>query len=82
MFQKTKVGNAACAGHCKSRLFHGFVERYANDRLLDLGCGVFGRPYYLSSYQAELIPGLDPLKPEEESDFEFVRGRWEYLACA
>jgi SAM-dependent methyltransferase/uncharacterized coiled-coil protein SlyX len=78
-FRKTKIGNAAWAGDVKSRIFRGFVERYAEGRVLDVGCGVFGRPYYLSSYPAELISGIDPLKPEESPDFEFVRGISEYL---
>jgi ubiquinone/menaquinone biosynthesis C-methylase UbiE len=60
-------------------VFRGFVERYAHGRVLDVGCGIFGRPYYLSSYPAELISGIDPLKPEQSPDFEFVRGISEYL---
>jgi SAM-dependent methyltransferase/uncharacterized coiled-coil protein SlyX len=78
-FRKTKVGNAAWAGDVKSRLFRGFVNRYAHGRVLDVGCGIFGRPYYLASYSSELISGLDPLQPEEKPDFEFVRGLSEYL---
>jgi SAM-dependent methyltransferase len=78
-FQKTKVGNAAWAGDVKSRVFHGFVNRYANGRILDVGCGIFGRPYYLSTYSSALISGLDPLEPEGALDFEFVRGISEYL---
>jgi SAM-dependent methyltransferase len=78
-FRQTKVGNAAWGGDVYSRAFRSFVERYANGRVLDVGCGVFGRPYYLSSHPAALISGLDPLEPEEEPDFEFVRGISEYL---
>jgi len=78
-FRKTKVGNAAWAGDVKSRLFRGFVDRYANGRVLDVGCGVFGLPYYLSTYPPKLISGIDPLEPEDGGDFEFVRGISEYL---
>jgi SAM-dependent methyltransferase len=78
-FRTTKVGNAAWAGDVKSRVFRGFVDRYAHGRVLDVGCGVFGRPYYLSTYAPELISGIDPLKPEDAADFEFVRGISEYL---
>ena len=78
-FSQTKVGNAAHAGDPRSRLFLSFVEKYATGRVLDVGCGVFGRPYYLSSYPSDLISGLDPLPPVEAPDFEFVQGISEFL---
>jgi SAM-dependent methyltransferase len=78
-FRETDVGNAAHAGDVYSRIFRSFVEIYAEGRILDVGCGVFGRPYYLESYPAGLISGLDPLLPVERPDFEFVRGISEYL---
>jgi SAM-dependent methyltransferase len=77
--RQTKVGNAAHAGDPRSRLFRSFVELYAGGRVLDVGCGIFGRPYYLDFYPTELIAGLDPLTPTEAPDFEFVRGISEYL---
>ncbi len=78
-FLKTKVGNAAHAADPRSRLFRSLVEMYASGRVLDVGCGVFGRPYYLTSYTAELISGVEPLAPFETPDFELVRGISEYL---
>jgi SAM-dependent methyltransferase len=78
-FLKTKIGNAAHAADPRSRLFRSLVEMHATGRVLDVGCGVFGRPYYLMSYPPELISGLDPLAPFQTPDFEFVRGISEYL---
>jgi SAM-dependent methyltransferase len=78
-FLETKTGNAAHAGDTYSRLFRSFVESYAQGRVLDIGCGIFGKPYYLSSYPNDLISGLDPLTPTEAPDFEFVQGLSEYL---
>ncbi len=78
-FVATKVGNAAHAGDPRSEVFRSVVEIYARGRVLDVCCGVFGRPHYLSRYPAELIAGLDPLAPVETPDFEFVRGMQEYL---
>jgi SAM-dependent methyltransferase len=78
-FLETKVGNAAHAGDVYSRIFRSFVEIYAEGRILDVGCGIFGRPYYLESYPVSLISGLDPLLPVEPPDFEFVQGISEYL---
>jgi SAM-dependent methyltransferase len=78
-FLLTKVGNASRVADAHSRVFRSFFELHADGRVLDVGCGVFGRPYYLSSYPAELISGLDPLAPVTPPDFEFVRGISEYL---
>ena len=78
-FVKTKVGNAAHVADPRSRLFRSLVEMYAAGRVLDVGCGVFGRPYYLTSYPAELISGLEPLAPFEAPDFELVQGISEYV---
>lgn len=76
---ETKTGNVAHAGDSRSEAFRSFVEIHAAGRVLDVGCGVFGRPFYLSSYPAPLISGLDPLEPVEPPDFEFVQGIQEYL---
>jgi SAM-dependent methyltransferase len=78
-FRQTKVGNAAHAGDPRSRIFRSLVETNAIGRVLDVGCGVFGRPYYLVSYPAELISGIDPLAPVQTPDFEFVQGVSEFL---
>jgi SAM-dependent methyltransferase len=78
-FRISKVGNAANPGDPRSRLFRSLVRTHATGRVLDAGCGVFGRPYYLMDYPAELISGLDPLMPVNAPDFEFARGITEYL---
>ena len=76
---ETKIGNVAHPGDAGSETFCSFVEIHARGRALDVGCGVFGRPYYLASYPAALLSGLDPLTPIEPPDFEFTRGIQEYL---
>jgi SAM-dependent methyltransferase len=78
-FAQTKVGNAAVASDLYSRIFRDFIEAHAIGRVLDVGCGVFGRPYYLDGYPTELIAGLEPLPMQEPVDFELVRGLGEYL---
>jgi SAM-dependent methyltransferase len=79
-FRETRVGNAAHVGDSASRVFRGFVELNARGRLLDVGCGIFGVPYYLASYPAKLISGIDPLLPPvAAAELEFVRGISEYL---
>lgn len=78
-FRVTKVGNAAHAGDPRSRIFRSLVETNSLGRVLDVGCGVFGRPYYLASYPVQLISGIDPLTPMETPDFEFVQGVSEFL---
>jgi SAM-dependent methyltransferase len=78
-FDESKYGNAACARDLYSRIFNDFVQLHASGRVLDIGCGVFGRPYYLDSYPAHLISGLEPLPMREAADFELIRGLGEYL---
>src|SRR5262249_25029034 len=78
-FAEPRVGNAAHAADVSSRLFRSFVEAHVAGRVLDVGCGVFGRPYYLESYPAELISGIEPLPMQEPADFELVRGITEFL---
>lgn len=78
-FRKTKIGNAAHASDTYSNIFRSFVQLYARGHVLDVGCGVFGIPYYLKSYPTELISGIDPLEPAEASVFELVQGVSEYL---
>jgi SAM-dependent methyltransferase len=78
-FKETKVGNAAHVGDPASRIFRSFVELNAHGRLLDVGCGIFGLPYYLASYPENLISGIDPLQPTAAAGFELVRGISEYL---
>ena len=76
---ETKTGNVAHIGDPRSEAFRGLVEIHTVGQVLDVGCGIFGRPFYLASYPASLISGLDPLEPSEPVDFEFVRGIQEYL---
>jgi SAM-dependent methyltransferase len=78
-FQETKVGNAAHVGDPASRIFRSFVELNSHGRLLDVGCGIFGLPYYLTSYPENLVSGIDPLRPTAAVEFELVRGISEYL---
>ncbi len=78
-FTITKAGNAASAADLYSQMFKSFVEYHVNGRVLDVGCGVFGRPFYLSTYPAKLISGIEPLEMIEAPDFECVRGISEYL---
>lgn len=78
-FAKTKVGNAAHAGDTYSRLFKVFVERHARGQILDVGCGPFGVPYYLSAYSPSMLSGLEPLAAAAVGGFEPVRGISEYL---
>jgi len=78
-FKETKEGNAAHAADVYSRLFRSFVERHIHGAVLDIGCGPFGQPYYLSSYPAELISGIEPLPFPPPQTVQILRGISEYL---
>lgn len=60
-------------------MFADFVGENAKGRILDVGSGVFGRPYYLRRFPAELVSGIEPLPLLEPADFELVQGIGEYL---
>lgn len=78
-FAFSKVGNAANDLDLYSRMFKSFVEGHIRGRVLDVGCGVFGRPHYLQSYAPSLISGLEPLPIVGTPDFECVAGLNEFL---
>lgn len=78
-FAVTKEGNAANVNDVYSRLFKSFVELHVQGRVLDVGCGVFGVPYYLERYPIELISGIEPLPTTDRVEFERVRGIGEFL---
>ncbi len=62
-----------------ARLFGGFVGLFAHGQLLDIGCGLEGRPTYLAGYPNRLISGLDPRANSGAVDFEYVQGFNEFL---
>lgn len=75
----TRIGNLANDVDLYSRIFKSFVEIHAYGRVLDVGCGPYGRPYYLQSYPANLISAIEPLPMIAPADFECVRGLNEML---
>jgi SAM-dependent methyltransferase len=81
-FAETKVGNAANGADIYSRLFRVFVGGHIQGQVLDIGCGPFGRPYYLENYPAELISGIEPLPFPANKEIQILRGISEYLPFA
>lgn len=81
-FADTKVGNAANAADVYSRLFRNFVNRHIRGPVLDIGCGPFGRAYYLEDYPAQLISGIEPLPFPTNEKIQILRGISEYLPFA
>jgi SAM-dependent methyltransferase len=78
-FDQTKAGNAANPADIYSLLFRAFVNRHVGGCVLDVGCGPFGKPYYLLDYPSRMIIGLEPLGQRGPSDIEIVEGISEYL---
>ena len=72
---------ASCShwNHKYARLFGAFVSIFGRGRLLDIGCGINGRPSYLAGYPAQLISGLDPRPSRVAVEFEYVQGFNEFL---
>ena len=77
--QTTPIGNLANWSDPYSHAFKSFVEARAVGSILDVGCGQFERPIYLSGFPKTLIYGLDPLPAQTEFEFPVARGIGEYL---
>jgi SAM-dependent methyltransferase len=75
-------GNVANAADIYSRLFRTFAERHIRGQVLDIGCGPFGRPFYLSGYPSALISGIEPLPFPPNDEVQIIRGISEYLPFA
>lgn len=75
----SETGNIANAADTYSRLFKAFVEQHIAGAVLDVGCGPFGKPYYLAGYPSDLVSGIDPLLSTKAGDIEAVQGISEYL---
>jgi SAM-dependent methyltransferase len=73
------IGNAANAGDPYSLAFKSFVELHARGTILDVGCGPLGRPFYLSSFNAQRLHGLEPVVQHTSTDMHIVRGMGECL---
>lgn len=78
-FAVTKEGNAAHGGDPYSHLFRQFVNLHARGPLLDVGCGPFGKPYYLQDCPDAMFAGLEPLPARDIDGLTVVRGISEYL---
>ena len=77
--EEGKHGNAANAADSYSNIFKGFVEGHARGSILDIGCGVHGKPHYLHAFPNNQIAGLDPLEAVEPVNFIRHTGIGEYL---
>ena len=77
--QEGKHGNAANAADSYSNVFKSFVEGHAKGAILDIGCGVHGKPHYLHAFPDTQIAGLDPLDALEPANFVRQTGIGEYL---
>lgn len=74
-----RQGNAAHGNDFASNYFRQFIAANYRGRIIDVGCGVHGKPYYLSEIDGAHVAGVDPLEPLEKGDFSFATGIGEYL---
>lgn len=73
------VGSCSIDGHREAELFSCFMAGYLTGSVLDVGCGPYPVPSYLSDYPLKNISGLDPLDPISPHPFQYVKGFCEYL---
>lgn len=77
-----RVGNAAHGADPAGNFFRQFIAANRRGRVLDVGCGVHGKPYYLSDIPDAEIGGIDPLEPLEPMPIAFATGIGEYIPWA
>ena len=71
--------SASVWGHKYAQLFGAYVSLFARGRVLDIGCGINGKPAYLASIPNEQLAGLEPLPQKSDPGFACVQGFNEFL---
>jgi SAM-dependent methyltransferase len=78
-YVEQRLGSCSHREHKYARLFGAYLEVYGHGRILDIGCGPYGLPSYLTTRRAGLVCGVEPLPMLETPAFEVVRGFNEFL---
>lgn len=73
--------SASCSMHHNMycQIFKTFINLHRQGRILDIGCGIYGLPYYLEDCPLELVSAIEPLEMVRSPRFEVVQGFAEFL---
>ncbi len=72
-YEANPKGSLAQWGDIHAEGFRNFCSINMSGRVLDIGSGPRGKPFYLQGYPSEFISTIEPLEVEAEVDFELVR---------
>jgi SAM-dependent methyltransferase len=81
-YDRARNLNCSTWGHRYAEAFRNFCTLFLYGRVLDVGCGPYGKPVYLEDYPSQFISAVEPLPMKEKVDFEVVRGFAESLPWA
>ena len=71
--------SASVWGHKYAQLFGAYVSLFDGGRVLDVGCGINGKPSYLGAVPNSMLSGLEPLAQKSDPGFDCVQGFNEFL---
>ena len=60
-------------------LFRDYVDVYGAGAILDVGCGPYGDPVYLSGFPPQSLCAIEPLPMVTQAEFTVVRAFCEFL---
>ncbi len=78
-YYSDRKSNCSVSGNMYSLIFKSYIDLHAKGRLLDIGCGIYGKPVYLKDYPSASISAIEPLELCEKVDFEVAQGFCELL---
>jgi len=78
-YSQSRSNNCSTFGNELSRCFRDYLSLFAKGAILDIGCGPFADPAYLSGFKRERLTGLEPLDLVAPEKFPVVRGFNEFL---
>lgn len=78
-YVEERLGSCSHREHKYALLFGAYLEVYGHGRILDIGCGPYHLPSYLTTRNPAMLCGLEPLPMLEPAAFEVVRGFNEFL---
>ena len=81
-YTEARSSNCSTLGNAMARCFRDYLSLFANGAILDIGCGPYGDPAYLTGIPDSQLTGLEPLDILNEKRFPIVRGVNEFLPWA
>ncbi len=75
----TPTDSCSVEGHAVAGMFRRYLAPLLRGNVLDIGCGVQTRPFYLHDWPDRHIAAADPLEPAAPHPFIYARSVAEFL---